>query len=236
MQEASMQKEREKFYLEEACRASAIFPHGDIVSSEKPDFLLHTENKTIGIEITELCREEPRADAAMLTGAVGDAKIIYHQPISARPVEVVASFSMIAERVKRKILAKTLAEFVKAHVAGEQPDVPEGYSRIGVHAPLEQIDPTGRWMGLKATNTIVAPEQLLKDSIQKKNKSVVTYRLKTSEVWLLIINDQFLGAGEVYVRPEDLTKWKFQFDFEKVLLFSREAGGGGAVFELQRQI
>jgi hypothetical protein len=43
-----------------------------------------------------------------------------------------------------------------------------------------------------------------------------------------------LGPGEVYARPEYLAQWKFAFDFEKALLFSREPGGGGEVVELQR--
>jgi hypothetical protein len=53
-------------------------------------------------------------------------------------------------------------------------------------------------------------------------------------VWLLIVNDQFLGPGEVYARPDQLAQWKFPFDFEKVLLFSRERGGTGAVIEINR--
>jgi hypothetical protein len=53
-------------------------------------------------------------------------------------------------------------------------------------------------------------------------------------VWLLIVNDQFLGPGELYVRPDHLEQWKFQFDFDKVLLFSREPGGTGEVIEIRR--
>jgi hypothetical protein len=53
-------------------------------------------------------------------------------------------------------------------------------------------------------------------------------------VWLLIVNDQFLGAGEVYARRDHLAQWKFAYGFEKVLLFSREPGGGGEVIEVQR--
>jgi hypothetical protein len=41
-------------------------------------------------------------------------------------------------------------------------------------------------------------------------------------------------AGEVYARPDHLAQWTFAFNFEKVLVFSREPGGGGEVIELQR--
>jgi hypothetical protein len=59
-------------------------------------------------------------------------------------------------------------------------------------------------------------------------------QLSAPEVWLLIVNDQFLGPGELYVRPDHLEQWKFQFDFDKVLLFSREPGGTGEVIEIRR--
>jgi hypothetical protein len=43
-----------------------------------------------------------------------------------------------------------------------------------------------------------------------------------------------LGPGEVCTRPDRLAEWKFSFDFEKVLMFAREPGGGGEVLELQQ--
>jgi hypothetical protein len=51
----------------------------------------------------------------------------------------------------------------------------------------------------------------------------------------VVVNDRFLGHGEVYVRPQDLVAWRFRFDFDKVLLFSRQPGGSGEVIEVQRQ-
>jgi len=64
---------------------------------------------------------------------------------------------------------------------------------------------------------------------------VPEFRRSASDVWLLIINDQFLGPGEVQVRSEDLAEWEFSFDFGKVLLFSREPDSNGEVFELRRR-
>jgi hypothetical protein len=78
------------------------------------------------------------------------------------------------------------------------------------------------------------PRELLESCIAEKNLRLPDYRLAAGEVWLLIVNDQFSGAGEVYARPDHLAQWRFTFDFEKVLLFSREPGGTGEVIELQR--
>ena len=52
--------------MEEARRASTLFPAGGLEPYEKPDFLLFANPHTIGIEVTELCREEPRAEAGRL--------------------------------------------------------------------------------------------------------------------------------------------------------------------------
>lgn len=71
--------------------------------------------------------------------------------------------------------------------------------------------------------------------LSEKNSRVDDYRKIASEVWLLIVNDRFLGAGEVSVRSDDLAAWTFDFAFDKVLLFEREAGGSGQVIELRRR-
>lgn len=45
------------------------------------------------------------------------------------------------------------------------------------------------------------PKELLKTRIAEKNRRIADYRLVAPEVWLLIVNDQFLGPGDVYARP-----------------------------------
>ena len=225
-------KRIEKDYLEEARRACSIFPKGELVPSERPDFLLHADSGIIGIEVTELCREEPRAQAGRLAKVVENAKKRYSRLPTAKPVDVVVGFSIEAEKARSKVLIDTLVRFVQTHGKSKVSRFPEGYCYIGVHSPLE---PTGRWRDVRAFDTTVAPEQLLNSRIVEKNGRVADYRrLAASAVWLLIVNDQWLGPGEVYARPEDIVRWKFDFDFEKVLLFSREPGGHGEVFELQR--
>ena len=64
---------------------------------------------------------------------------------------------------------------------------------------------------------------------------VVDYRTVAREVWLLLVNDLFLGPGEVSVYEDDLKDWTFDFSFDKVLVFRRQPGGSGEVIELRRQ-
>lgn len=82
----------------------------------------------------------------------------------------------------------------------------------------------------------VAPRELIELRIAEKNEKVPEYRQSASIVWLLLVSDQFIGPGEVYVRPDHLAQWEFVFDFDKVLLFTREIGGGGEVVDVQRKL
>jgi hypothetical protein len=109
-----------------------------------------------------------------------------------------------------------------------------GYCHFGILEPRPQIDSTGRWHGVRAFDMEIASKQHIECRIASKSPRLATYRKAATVVWLLIVNDQFLGSGEVYVRPDDLAEWRFKFEFEKVLLFAREHGGGGKVFDLQR--
>lgn len=231
-------KRIERRYIEEARRASQIFPPGELVPHEKPDFLLRADSGTTGLELTELCREKPRAEAGRLAEVPEKAKKRYMLLAAGEPLDVVAVFSPYSERVFSKDLINSLVDFVhqrrksKGSSFIDPFELPDGYCFIGIHRPRK--DPTGHWRGMQGSNATVAPEALLRATIAKKNSRLQDYRLTASAVWLLIVNDQFLGPGEVYAIPENLARWRFEFDFEKVLLFARKPGGGGTVFELKR--
>jgi hypothetical protein len=218
---ADRKKRIEKHYAEEARRASPILPSGELVPYENPDFLLRLDNGTLGIEVTELCREEPRAEAGRLAKIHEKAKALYGRLPDSEPINVSLVFSRRAADVAFKQLANSLVEFVyerrKNRGICPAKDLPEGYCHIGIHAPVEQIDPTGHWYCARAFDTAIAPKELVEFRIAEKNARLADYRLAAAEVWLLIINDQFLGAGQVCVRPDHLAGWKFSFDFENDL-------------------
>jgi hypothetical protein len=236
----NLKKLRETAYMEEARRASPIFPRGELVPQEKPDFLLRTESGTIGIEITELCREAPRAEGGRLSKVADGAKAIYNGMANAQTVDVSAAFSEQAESVRSNDLTNSLAEFVYRNRENRGSsftltrDLPNGYCDVGIYEPSKRIDPTGHWHAVQVFDGVLVTKELLESRIEEKNQRLREYRLSAPTMWLLIVNDQFLGPGEVYAHPEQLAEWKFAFDFEKVLLFSREPGGTGEVIELQR--
>jgi hypothetical protein len=81
-----LQKLEEKKNMEEAQRASSIFPNGRFLQPNedeqqgKPDFLLHTDNGEIfGIEITELCEKKPREEKGKLAKVPNEALNSYNK-------------------------------------------------------------------------------------------------------------------------------------------------------------
>jgi hypothetical protein len=58
LQEA-VKKARERAYLERFRENFASFPEGEVIPSEHPDFLVKTQPRWIGIELTEYHVQEP---------------------------------------------------------------------------------------------------------------------------------------------------------------------------------
>lgn len=176
-------KRIEAHYLEEARRASALFPAGELVPHERPDFL--TPTRTIGIEVTELCREAPRAEAGRLGKVHEKARARYMQRSGAIPVDVSLAFSHRAEELTVGELADSLADFVYQHRhddKGFRDDLPDGYCHIGVFPPLERSpdlgepQTPGRWLYFSAGDTVLVPRELIESRIAEKNRRVPDYR------------------------------------------------------------
>lgn len=190
---------------------------------------------SVGVEVTELCSETERGEGARLNYVVPKAKQLYAKLPGAKPVSVSPVLSHQATDLAVDELAKSLAEYVYAHQDGSEDDrnLPEGYCHIGVF-PAGDSEGDGQWRSFRAFGAEPTSYDMLNSLIVKKNARVAAYRTVTSEVWLLIVNDQFLGPGEVFARRDDLETWTFRFLFDKVLFFARQPGGSGQVIELRR--
>jgi hypothetical protein len=113
-------KRTKKQYVQESRRVSPIFPAGKLDPHERPDFLLVADRGKIGIEVTELCRQEPRAEAGRLAKVPDKAKAICDRFPSAEPVDVSIAFWR-AETVSVNALTKSLADFIYANRAKQRP-------------------------------------------------------------------------------------------------------------------
>jgi hypothetical protein len=239
------QKRVEQIYFNEARHASDIFPK-DVMVQWKPFPDFRSETRGFGIEMTELCRPNERAEGARLSYISPKAKAIYRRLPGAKPVSVSPVLSHEADQMHVNELATSLATFVHSHQDAnanlswhEHRDMPKGFSQIGVFP--RDLEPEGKWRHFRAFNVGSVTKELIDSRIAEKNKRIADYRAELArhhagppEAWLLIVNDLFLGPGEVSVRLEGLARWTFDFAFDKVLLFERQPGGSGKVIELRR--
>jgi hypothetical protein len=233
-------KEIELTYLDEARRASELFPPGEPDPCDPLDFLLPHGAGVLGIEVTQLCREAERREGARLGYIAPKARRIYSRRPGAVPVNVSPVLSDEAVQMHVDDLAAGLAEFVYNHRGANanlswdrHDDMPQGFLSIGVFEPL-QGQSEGDWRYFRAFDVVLASKDMIQARIAEKNARVAEYRKIASEVWLLIVNDQFLGPGEVCVRPDYVAEWSFKHNFDKALIFVRQPGGSGEVIELQR--
>src|SRR5260370_4689477 len=113
-QTQTRKKQIETRYFEEARLANEAFPRGELVPHEKPDFLLRMDKGTIGIEVTELCREEPRAESGRLAKIPEKAKACYDRLAESEPIDVSLAFSIHAATLTLEQLTKPLVELVYA--------------------------------------------------------------------------------------------------------------------------
>ena len=84
-------------------------------------------------------------------------KIVANRQVEVSRVEYMLSFELLTD---------SLVEFVHAHrkrkgFSASARDLPHGYCHIGIHAPLEQMDPSGYWRSVRSFDTVIAPKQLL---------------------------------------------------------------------------
>jgi hypothetical protein len=63
----------------------------------------------IGVEVTELCREAPRAEAGRLEAIVRNAQTQFERSAGAQPFDVIVSFSPRADELPSRQLTPRIA-------------------------------------------------------------------------------------------------------------------------------
>jgi hypothetical protein len=123
----------------------------------------------------------------------------------------------------RRVMAKSLAEFVSVHRVQATPavmfdrhdDIPEGFGVISISAT------TGPWWGGESVNlTLDQIHQQIGLRIEAKNKLLPTYRsnLPNTPIWLLIYSGVEISRGVPI--PHGFDEWTFPFEFDRVIIFS----------------
>ena len=233
---AVTKKQVERAYLELARAWYAAFPSGTLVESEAPDFLVPTSEGQLGFEVTQLFQRPsnsafaPRQVESFREWVIRRAEEIYS--LSGNPpVDVNAYFSVRpAEKQRKEQLAQAFSEFVRANYPEDgkvlnfsegkpTSTLPSGFGAVSIARPL--VGGSRRWFAGGAGETKLVTYELLAEAISSKNPLVARYRARASKVWLLIAVDIFPFSASFSV-PAEVDAWSFDYEFEQVLLLSRQ--------------
>jgi hypothetical protein len=221
-------KTRERALVETARKLYPWFPPGEILDYEKPDFVLVDGNDRIGIEVTELF-QPPKHGSKYGPHVV----VKFHQRVMAiaerhaqslPPLDVLVYFNYRHHLDDAQACAEALIEFVRSHPCGtfgQLQGIPYGFGTIRIAEPTANVIP--RWRSLDSGDTLKATREIITTVISEKNRLVPSYREKVPRVWLLIACSFGNFANNFFV-PRDVDSWKFDYDFDKVLLLSSENG------------
>ena len=193
------------------------FPSGRVEPTEEPDFLIHEESRSLGIELTDLHRETlpgqvpQQASEAMRNRVVARAKEIFN---SRQQQPVIATFHlddrMHIKKAEVEQLATELADLVSdnipepnstAEIPADWDDMrtlPAILHKLSVHR-LDVVTktffsaPGATWVG-------TISRQDIQRALDSKEPKLAAYRTRCDEAWLVINAD-----------IESMATW-FEFD------------------------
>lgn len=219
-------KNRETFLLEQFFKQQGIAPT-NLVPSEGPDFLMELDGRAIGVEITEVhvqgsdWKPNPHFTGELRLRAIenytadivskareiyfkAEAPLISAQIVLSNSITDATNRDRVAELLAYQIIDMTLqnpycAEWRPGTFAVEDNLLCESVDFIHVSQVLDEQ--FARWttpnVGLVATLT---PEHLLR-AVNKKKGKINNYKLRVSEIWLVMVADRELPSQKFQCPP-----------------------------------
>lgn len=201
-------KDIERLYLDRVRSLLADFPVGEIVEREPPDFLVQAAGRVVGIEITELHRDDDdgqpiplQARQAVREQIVARAKAIYDADKRNPPVDSKLLIKDLPfSRTDVEPLAHAIADLTRRNIPPEGVlSESEEYDWINRAYYPEVVDRirVARFEGLTESHFSVDGSawagpmgaDQVRDVIQAKDASVNEYLRHCDEAWLVIVAD-----------------------------------------------
>jgi hypothetical protein len=220
-------KDRELRYVEALRRALSDFPTGDLVPAETPDALVQSSSSTIGIEVTVFHLVEgdgskrPHQEQQALKDRIVERAWSRHVQDGGPALYVAVHFN---RSPLDKATVASVADAIVAAIArlGKEPsaddeltvpwrDLPPEVAFISVHRSINGQDQlwhadAGGWVA-EASWTDV------QRVVTQKARMELKARQKCSELWLVIVNDQFSRAAQAELGPEAaIAQYAHSFD------------------------
>src|SRR5262245_46567758 len=205
-------KRLERWYLGQLRVALKDFPVGELEETESPDFIIGSPERAVGIEVTAFHLppeegERQHQETQRLKDLVVARALAIHRNAGgpglyvsvffARPLAITKRNAQeISEALALAILATAVpASLEEGAYQVAWGRLPRGINDITIRASVDGQDrlwhaDAGGWVAPVAREHI---ERV----VQRKNEMLSTARSKCSDVWLVIVNDEFSRAAPV---------------------------------------
>ncbi len=248
-------KDKREWAIIQMFRSSCpTFPIGELRKSESPDFLLQTDQRLYGIELTELKYERQdkefnlRAHEDFLSVLMRDAQVIFERKHNFKLIVDVHFSNELNETVSlmdddlRSIIRQDFAETIVKIVEENLPEATgiqykvDRSSKYGFHNLPQKIEciniknVTGRWydgLWYAAISTKVKPLSVASVSqrLVAKECKLKKYNPTCDEQWLIIIQNSFLMSSSYNpLTASEALAHTYKSTFDKVFVFERSAG------------
>jgi hypothetical protein len=229
------QKATERAYLERFRQKFVGFPDGDVVPSERPDFLIKTQSQRIGIEVIEYHVQEPDEGrgSSMRAQEGTEDKVLrmaseQHRSKGLPPVAVHVLWHPHQPFSRRRVqeLATDLADLVQEHLPdlGHEAAIRHrshpGWRSLPQEVASLRVDrrinfSKNLWTSVRGAfvPTLAPPE--LQQIMRNKDAKVPSYRQQCQEVWLLIVGRGFEPSTFGDLGPE-VEAHEFETSFDRV--------------------
>ena len=231
----TLQKARERAYLQRFRQDFADFPEGELVPSEHPDFLVITHQERVGIELTEYHVQEPGEGhgSRMRAQERTEDKVLQmaseqHQLKGLPPVAVHVLWNPHRALGRRRIqeIATVLADLVQEHLPelGHEAAIRHHHHPAWRSLPQEVGSLTvdrrinfskNSWTSVRGGFVPTLTPLELQKIVRDKEAKVPSYRQQCREVWLLIVARGFEPSTFGDLGPE-VEGYRFESGFDRV--------------------
>lgn len=230
-----MDKIRELTHIEHFKDICDFFPVGEIEDTENPDFIVHTKNKLLGIEHTEIFQPGSsnggslQAQDALAQRVVRQASDIYMKNHN-RPLIVQIMFRPRVIFGKQKVtrLAEMISQLIeRSPVTPGTPITLKRTKQNSEYFPIEiamihlYCHPNGKENRWRCSSAGFIPEitaDYLQEKINQKEHKVDNYRSQCSELWLLIVADN-LRIPSTLDLSKSASMHHYHTKFDRVFFF-----------------
>lgn len=226
-----MNKESELFYLEKFKEHFPEFPEGIVCLDEKPDFLIKTRNKFLGIEITGHYRERPPETKSPLQQKLNArrkiidlAKSIYDsKKLPPLFLHVHFNRNYYCRESKIQVVANNIAQLAERSLSRQSSEIVWRPHEI----PLQGIDlitvkkrnaGINHWSAPFGSFVPSISPQQIQDVLDDKNVRQTEYRKKCDLTWLVIVMSRF-DPSSFSLIPEAALEHLYTHNFDSAFLF-----------------